>query len=940
MKEQRYVVIDLETTGNAPKKGDKIIQIAAVVIENGQIVDRYMSFVNPLQEIPLFIEQLTGITNEMVQDAPSFEDIAEELISLLNDAYFVAHNVYFDLSFLQEELKSCGFQFTGPILDTVELARVTFPTEKSYKLTDLSEEFNMLHESPHRADSDAEVTALLLLQILEKFEALPVITLQQLSKLSRSFISDIEDILEEIIANKLVNLKQQTKNDLQFIRTLAIKKLQLNDDKQTDGSIEKNVKEEEILELFEDKNGRVKSIFPTYQNRKEQLTMMKEIGKALQTHQHGLFEAATGSGKTIAYLVPAIIYSKNEQRPIIISTYTTTLQTQIIERTIPFLERILPFNFETAILKGQRHYLCLQKFEQSLKDQEDNYDFVLTKAQLLLWLTETDTGDVDELNIPSGGKVLWKQLQVDASSFKSNPFFSYCYYQRAKQKALNANLIITNHALLLSDLKREAKILPKYHEVIIDEAHHFQRVATEQLGIRLSYLDVHSVISRLGLFPTKGLIRSFTDVLKDAGIQTHQEIQEMDPCLLHLQEECHQFFSAIHSYVLTRKKDSQLNRASYKYDVGKENNRKWASIVELANRVKFLMNDLINLMEKSLKVLDKVNEDKLSIKNKIVIEEFKQVISLFKEYKEYLGLLFFSKNEAFVTWFEIDSKGAKNAVSIYAQPLDVSEFLADEFFANKQSAILTSATLSVNKSFSYVMEAVGLTDFYPKQLQLNAPFRYKDQVKLFVPSDMPFVNDVSVEEYAEALAANIGSVAQITDGKILVLFTSYEMLKKTYQLLKEDETLDDFIILGQGTGSGSRLRLTKNFRQFEKAILLGTNSFWEGVDFPGEELTALMIVRLPFASPDEPIVAAKCLKYEGEGKNAFYHYSLPEAILRFKQGFGRLIRNEGDRGILFVLDNRIVSTNYGKDFLKSLPELEVEVKPMHLLTHSIEKWIK
>jgi ATP-dependent DNA helicase DinG len=205
---------------------------------------------------------------------------------------------------------------------------------------------------------------------------------------------------------------------------------------------------------------------------------------------------------------------------------------------------------------------------------------------------------------------------------------------------------------------------------------------------------------------------------------------------------------------------------------------------------------------------------------------------------------------------------------------------------------------------------------------------------------MPLVNEVTLDEYSEAIAANVGSVAQITDGKILVLFTSYEMLRKTYQLLKEDETLDDFIIMGQGTGSGSRSRLTKNFRQFGKAILLGTSSFWEGVDFPGDELTALMIVRLPFASPDEPIVAARCQRLENSGKNAFYHYSLPEAVLRFKQGFGRLIRNESDRGILFVLDNRIVSTRYGKDFLESIPDLEIEKKPMHILTHSIEDWIK
>ncbi|MGM0873962.1 MAG: ATP-dependent DNA helicase DinG [Bacillota bacterium] len=941
MNEQRYVVIDLETTGNSPKKGDKIIQIAAVVIEQGQIIDRYMSFVNPMQKIPLFIEKLTGITNEMVKDAPTFEEIAKNLITLISDSFFVAHNVYFDLSFLQEELKSCGFHFTGPILDTVELARVAFPTEKSYKLSDLSEEFNMLHENPHRADSDAEVTALLLLRIFDKLKALPVITLQQLSKLSRSFISDIEEIVEDVISEKLVKIEQQdNRKDLELIRSLAIRKFNANKHEKNHDYLEQNLNMEEFIELFLNKNGKLSAILPTYNVRTEQINMVKEIFEAFNTHQHGLIEAATGSGKTIAYLVPALFYSKKEQRPIIVSTYTTNLQTQIMERDIPFLKKLFPFDFTTTVLKGQRHYLCLQKFEQSLKETEDNYDFILTKAQLLLWLTETVTGDVDELNMPSGGKVLWNQLHVDRSSLKRNSFSTYCFYQRAKEKALNANIIITNHAMLLSDIQNDHKILPDHHEVIIDEAHHFHRVASEQLGVRFSYLDVHGIINRLGFFLGNGLLKKFTRIREEFGVRNHIELQDMDVFLVQLQEECHQLFSGIHSYVSKRKKESHLNRTSYKYNTEKENNRTWDSILELAKRVKFNINDLVGLMEKSLQVLDIVNEEEFSMKNKLIFEEFKRVLIVFKEYKEKIEYLFFEVDESIVTWIEIDSKGAKNAVSIYAQPIQVSDFLADEFFAKKQSAILTSATLTVKQSFSYIIEAVGLTDFYPKQLQLKSPFQYKKQVKLFIPSDMPLVNEVSLDEYSEAIAANVGSVAQITDGKILVLFTSYEMLKKTYQLLKEDETLDDFMIMAQGTGSGSSSRLTKNFRQFEKAILLGTSSFWEGVDFPGDELTALMIVRLPFASPDEPTVAAKCKQLENNGKDAFYHYSLPEAILRFKQGFGRLIRNEADRGILFVLDNRIVSTKYGKEFIDSIPELEIEKKPMHLLTHSIENWIK
>lgn len=937
MTEQRYVVIDLETTGNAPKKGDKIIQIAAVVIENGQIVDRYMSFVNPMKRIPLFIEQLTGITNEMVEHAPTIEEIAQDLNSLLTDSYFVAHNVYFDLSFLQEELKICGYQYSGPIIDTVEMARIAFPTKKSFKLSDLSDEFQMKHENPHRADSDAEATALLLLRIFDKLKALPIITLQQLSMLSRSFISDIEDLLEEIMIEKTVKIKQQNRNDLEIIRSLAVKKIITDKNKEQDE--EEMITSQELIDLFQTENGRLNEILPTYHVRAEQIRMMKEIEDAFHTHQHGLIEAAAGSGKTMAYLVPSLLLSKKEQRPVIVSTYTTNLQTQMIERDIPFLEKLFPFSFSVTILKGQSHYLCLQKFEQLLKEPEDNYDFILTKAQLLLWLTETETGDVDELNIPSGGKVLWNQLHVDRSSLKNNPFFTYCYYQRAIKKALRANIIITNHAMLLSDIKRECKIIPDYDEVIIDEAQHFHRVATEQLGVRFSYLELHSTTNRLGSFTTNGLIKKFTRVREELGERTHEELKLIEPLLTQLQDEYDQFFTAIHTYVLKRKNESQVNRISYKFNTATENNRFWDSILEIAKRVKFNINDVIGLMEESLQVLGKVNEVNLSIKNKIIFEDFRHILTLYKEFNAKIDDLFFNVNESVVTWIEIDSKGAKNAASVYAQPIQVSDFLADEFFTTKQSAILTSATLTVKQSFTYIINAVGLTDFYPKQLKLKSPFQFKKQVKLFIPSDMPLVNEVSLDEYSEAVAANVSSVAQIINGKVLVLFTSYDMLKKTYQLLKEDGTLDDFIIMGQGTSSGSTTRLTKNFKQFNKAILLGTSSFWEGVDFPGDELSALMIVRLPFTSPEEPMAAAKYQQLKKNGKSAFYDYSLPEAILRFKQGVGRLIRNEEDRGIIFVLDNRIMSTKYGKDFLDSIPDVIVEKKPMHVLTHSIENWI-
>ncbi|XQY90374.1 ATP-dependent DNA helicase DinG [Metabacillus sp. HB246100] len=936
MSEQRFVVVDIETTGNAPKKGDKIIQIAAVVIENGLIVDRYMSFVNPLQSIPVFIEQLTGITNDMVMNAPTFKEIAHEIFTLIDGSYFVAHNVYFDLSFLQEEFKHCELQFTGPILDTVELTRMTFPTEASYKLSDLSEKFNMLHENPHRADSDAEATALLLVTIFQKIKSLPLGTLQHLLKLSSSFISDLDEVMDAIISERLLKAEDVREKEFETVRSLTIRKRkQITDENSKNQEV---INLDEILDTFKNQVENIEEVIPKYHVRDEQIKMMKDVYTSLQNHQHSLMEAPTGFGKTIAYVLPAIIYSKKENKTLLISTYTNNLQNQIVEKEMDVLKQLLPFHFSASILKGQKHYLCLQKFEQSLYELDDNYDYTLSKAQILIWLTETTTGDLDELNLPSGGKVLWDQLHVDRTSFQDNPFSEYCYYQSARTKALSSSIIITTHAMLLMDMLKEIPTLPPYDEVIIDEAHRFERVASEQLGLRVSYLHIHHVLSRLGLSKMNGILSKELKLIEDSRLAdvTGRKCDEIHS---QLQEETHQFFSALHAYVLKRKKNPTANRSSYSFYTETENNAVWNAQLEMASRIQFLLKDYLNLLHSIIRQMDDSTTIHRSIKEKLNHDEFIQQYEMLTQFKENIQYLFFENDKEVVKWIEIDTKGAKNAVSIYAQPIQVTEYLADEFFAKKQSVILTSATLTVKGSFSYIIHALGLGDFYPETINYQSPFQFENQVKLFVPSDVPAVNEVTLDEYSEVIALNIGSVANITNGKLLVLFTSYEMLKKTYQLLKEDPTLEDFIIMGQGTGNGSTTRLTKNFKQYEQAILLGTNSFWEGVDFIGENLKALVIVRLPFVSPEEPLVKARSKKLEDEGRSSFYDYSLPEAILRFRQGFGRLIRNENDRGFLFVLDNRIIQSNYGKDFVSSIPAIEVEHKPMQYLTHSIENWI-
>ncbi|MRX70967.1 ATP-dependent DNA helicase DinG [Bacillus lacus] len=930
MKKQRFVVVDVETTGNSPKKGDRIIQIAAVVVENQKIVDTFSSFINPYTEIPLFIEQLTGITQQMVEDAPPFKEVAKTISEMLEDAYFVAHNVYFDLAFIQEELQQSGMpRFQGGLIDTVELARIAYPQSSSYKLTELSEELGIKHDHPHRADSDAEVTAEILLKILAKFQELPVVSLQSLQKLSASFISDIDEILEELVSLNLLRLDKKKDGRFEMAGSLALRKFD-----SPDIHPEEKDKQFSFQDYMDNTLNTLKEKFG-YDIRNSQIQYMNDVYTSFSDNQHSLLEAGTGNGKTLGYLLPSIYYSLRKSVPVVVSTYTTQLQQQIMEGEVALLKTSSPLAFRAALLKGRKHYVSLRKFQAALHDQDDNYDVLLMKAQILIWLTETLTGDIDELNFPSGGAFLWERIHHEASEEKIQDEWEFhCFYNRARNLADSANIIVTNHALLLSDIAENSNALPSYSSMIIDEAHQFERAASRFFGERLSYNDFVFQANRL---ENEGLLKNMQKEAVQNGltIQHYEKVKSILPLLI---EDANVFFSALHSYGAKKAGQGQSNKVNYRYQLLKEKNRHWQGIIEAGSRVKFLLLDLVNLLKKDMHALYPEAKDMNGI-TKGEHKSYFQFIYIFKELYEKIDALFFQASSDEVTWIEAQARGAKNAVSVYSQPVDISNILADRFFSARKSVVLTSATLSVRGSFDYIIQSLGLNHFYPRTALYESPFSYKEQAKIFVPTDMPNINQVPQDIFISAIATHISSAAQAVGGRMLILFNSFDMLKKTNSLLKEDDSLSEFVLLAQGTGSGSRSKITKNFKQFPKAILLGTASFWEGVNFPGEELSSLMIVRLPFQPPDEPIAAARSEKIEKQGGNAFYQYSLPEAILRFRQGFGRLIRTKDDKGVLFILDRRISTTRYGKHFIQSLPQADYYERPMGELEEIAKRWL-
>lgn len=930
----KYVVIDLETTGHTPIQNDKIIEVGIVTIENNEITNTFSTFFNPERKIPPFITNLTGISDDDVAEAPLFKDKADEIANMFADGYLIAHNVPFDLGFLNEELAAQNKpRLTNPVLDTVELARILYPQAPSFKLGQISHYLNIYHDDPHRALSDAYVTAKLFLKLKQKLESLPYETIDGLLKLEKTLKSDIYPLLYK--QHKKLAFSTEIDDDIMIFQGLAFKKFSDKKSEQT----KVNVSFGEYLDAIYEENGTLPLQMEHYEKRAEQREMSEAIFDAFQSHKHALMEAETGTGKSLAYLLPAVYEAVNQKQRIVISTYTTQLQSQLLDEEIPLIQQLVPFPFKVALLKGKRHYISLEKFAHEMSlEQTDNYDVTLTKAMILVWLTETNSGDIDEIQLPSSGYLFFKRVCVDAEGYAdpASPWFQKSFYQHARRQAQKANLIITNHSLLCTDIFNDYQFLPSYDKAIIDEAHHFEETASKHYGLKLDYASIHYRLNQIGSTEENNWL---------GGLLAQYPVDPNESFLLNwntifqqTKYEVDDLFRFLFQYVLDQQRKqksySDIGRIQYRFENGKEQAGHWKVVKEMTTRLTFYFRDLIHILAQLEQMIE--SRQGLDKNDKEAIQSVMETIQHLIDQLEQLFLL--EDDSQDVKWIEIDANGAKNAVYLYSEPVAIAGSLAKDFFDRKQSVVLTSATLTMKQSFSFIQNRLGLTDERLITKKIQSPFAYGDQVQLMVPNDFPDVRMGNSEDYIYSVCESILSLAEITQGRMLVLFTSYDMLRKSYNVLKETMDLSTFMLIAQGISSGSRSRLKKNFVHYDRTILLGTSSFWEGVDIPGEDLSCLVIVRLPFEPPDHPIVQAKSDRLKNDGKNAFMELSLPNAVIRFKQGFGRLIRSANDRGIVFVCDARLIKARYGKYFTDSIPDVPITFDSTINLIEKANEW--
>ena len=626
-----------------------------------------------------------------------------------------------------------------------------------------------------------------------------------------------------------------------------------------------------------------------YEFRQEQLEMAHEVARSMIDAEHLIVEAGTGVGKSFAYLIPAISLALKAEQKVVISTNTISLQEQLVTKDIPFLQRILPRDFNVVLAKGRRNYLSRRRLKNLLNYERglfDTLEEVEEVAEIEEWVNHTVDGSTADLPRRPSSQV-WDKVASDRDNCLGRQCDTYdtCFYFKVRREMHDADLLIVNHHLLFSDLaiRKDSGdglgVLPDYDYLIIDEAHHLEATATNHASIDFSNTRVKWLLDSLSnvakLFESKQLTAEVEEAREQANTLFRDIIEAME-----------EFDDGSYSTTLTQR-------------------------IHESNFVRNALDAPLADIEQTLKQLhDKVSTD-----------DEEQEITAHHRYcqrlRAELDMIIQQSDPDYVYWAEISTRGRAPRILLNATPANVSQILEDHLFTMKNSVVMTSATLSTNRNFAYFKNRIGISEC--RELLVHSPFDFKKQVEIHIPRYMP---DPNSSEFVPSVIQKIRHYLKLTHGKAFVLFTSYKMMDEVYDAVAPYLESIGLDTLKQG-GELSRTDMLQAFREDTDSVLFGTSSFWEGVDVRGEALSNVIITRLPFEVPTHPVMEARVKQIKESGGNEFFEFSLPEAILRLKQGFGRLIRTQTDNGIVVILDPRIKTRNYGRQFLDSLPDCEI-----------------
>ena len=924
--EQVHVALDLETTGLDSDR-DNIIEVGAVKFQGDRVIDTLQTFINPGRQIPDFVQRLTGISPHQVEHAPFFSTVAGRLEQFVEHYPVIGHNVAFDLRFLGSHRLSLA----NTSYDTWDLASVLLPAASQYSLGSLASHYGIVHNSAHRALGDAEATQQVFLALLRQAAELELGRLSYLANIAQRSDWSIGPLFSGLSESASRGASGGagpsvfgfTGLDLENLST----RLGKTEQRRAESSL-RHLDQEQVSRLLS-ADGPFARAFQGFEHRPEQEEMLASVTQAIYHGEHLVVEGGTGVGKSMAYLLPAALFALSQGQRVVISTNTINLQEQLLRKDIPAMAGVLeqagllePGILKAALLKGRSNYLCLKRWNYLNATDAPSVDEARLLGKTAVWLQDTFTGDRGEINLSGRDAFTWNRTSAEEGGWcpglkDGGP----CFLRTARERAEQAHIVVVNHALLMSDLARGGGLIPEYKHLIIDEAHNLEDAATRQLGFQVTPASLDEALEPHNrLAPQLRLALSNQSLAAAVRQEGEKAAGQVETAVPRLKEMWARLWAGAEQLFLLDQ-----------FHAGGPGVRQWEELNLAWENLDVILQEALRALDRLIQYLQTTDLQSGADQGALTMESGGIQDNL-EQLRDKLGTIIGGTGTATIDWLARTQtrNPPGDELSFNSAPLEVGGTLAEQLFERKESVIMTSATLSTEENFDYIRQRTGLPQ-ESNELLVGSPFDYQRAALLLIPEDMPSPNQ---DGYMEAMTRVLADLGKTLDGHTMALFTSYSALRGVAQRLRNRLTPDGIEVLAQGV-DGSPQQLLSRFAAKPEAVLLGTSSFWEGVDLPSGVLQALVLTRLPFHVPSDPIAKSR----SEQCKDPFKEYSIPHAVLRFRQGIGRLIRNKGDKGSLVVLDRRITGRNYGQSFLKSMPSCTLKPSSTNSVASQTAEWL-